>query len=105
VQQKVPYSITSSARSRIDVGRVMPSAFAALRFREMEFIGLIDRQISRLRAPENLGDVRGGALIHQGYVNAVGHQAACLHICPKDEHCGQLKSDGELSNLSTMRCE
>jgi hypothetical protein len=26
--------------------------------------GLIDRQIGRLRAPENLGDVRGGALIH-----------------------------------------
>ena len=45
------------------------------------------------------------ARLHQGYVNAVGHQAACLHICPKDEHCGQLKSDGELSNLSTMRCE
>src|SRR5262249_49870554 len=33
---------------------------------EMEFIGLIDRQIGRLRAPENLGDVRGSALIHQG---------------------------------------
>jgi len=101
VQQKVPYSITSSARSRIDAERLCCFEIQS----EMEFIGLIDRQISRLRAPENLGDVRGGALIHQGYVNAVGHQAACLHICPKDEHCGQLKSDGELSNLSTMRCE
>src|SRR5262249_37929176 len=43
---------------------------------ELEFLELLDRQISRFGAFEDAVDVRGGAFVLLDAVNPVGHQAA-----------------------------
>ena len=48
------YSMTSSARSRIDVGSSMPIALAVLRFTHgFKLRGLLHRQLGGLRPLEN----------------------------------------------------
>src|SRR2546422_11484162 len=48
--------------------------------------GLLDRQVSRRGALQDLGHVGGGVPVHVRSVRAVGHQAACLDPHPGWEH-------------------
>jgi hypothetical protein len=92
------YSITSSARSRIEVGNSIPIALAILRLRtnwnfdarsigrsaglaeyEFEFGGLDHRKVGRPLAFENPPGVDAGLAICVGYAGAVAHQATGDH--------------------------
>ncbi len=54
------HSITLSVRSSTDCGMVRPSALAVFRFTtSSNFVGLLDRQVGRLSAFQNLVDEGG----------------------------------------------
>ena len=94
------YSITSLARSRIEVGTVTPIALAVFRLtaNSMEFC-LFDRQVGGLRAAQDFGDVYGGAAPHWAGVDTIRHQPTVRDVGPEDEHARQAIPDRKLNEM------
>ena len=73
------HSITSSARARIDGGTVRPSIFAVFGFDDqLELRRLLDREIGRFGAPQDLVDVVSREPKHIGEIRAIRHQITRL---------------------------
>ena len=53
---------------------------------EVEFGGLLDREVARFSAAKNLVDIVGGAPETVRQVRSVGHQTGRLHVFPKPMH-------------------
>jgi hypothetical protein len=71
------HSITSSARASNGSCTVMPSARGGLEVQEhLNFRGLLYRQLARLVAFENAGDVAAGQTVCVGNGAAITHQTA-----------------------------
>src|SRR5262252_1991729 len=66
---------------------------------QVEFRRLLDRQVARLGALDNLVDERCGAAEEIGEVLAVAHQPAGLHVVTLREHRRQTVGEGELREL------
>src|SRR6266511_3519587 len=60
---------------------------------QLDFRGLLDRQVSRLLALEDAADIDAGLVIRIGKIGSVAHQAACLGERPKLEGCGHRMAD------------
>src|SRR5207247_5004655 len=74
-QGAVTYWITSSARCRKDCGTARPSALAVFRLMtSSNFRGLLDGQVTGLRALEDLVHVARSASKQVGNVWSIGHQ-------------------------------
>ena len=87
------HSITSSARASSIRGIVRPSAFAAIKLiDEIEFGGLLDRDVSRLRPAQNLVDKFGGAPEKVRQICPIGHQTSRFDVLPKAVHCRQSRA-------------
>jgi hypothetical protein len=98
-----PYSITSSARRRSDVGTSMPSTFAVLRLTTNSNLVGCDRQIGRLIALEDAGHVLTDLAICPGNAGAVTHQATSLGIfAPRvgRRHCIARRERDQLGALA-----
>jgi hypothetical protein len=71
------YSITSSARARINGGIVRPSALAVLRLMmSLNVVGCLDRKISRLSSLQDAVDIASGAAKDVENAGAVGDEEA-----------------------------
>src|SRR5262249_9637143 len=53
---------------------------------QLEFRGLIDREVLGLGTFENLRHVVGAAAVHGREIDAIGHEPARLYIAPVDKH-------------------
>ena len=100
------YSITSSARSRIDVGSSTPIALAVLRLTtSSNLFGCSTRQVGGFAAAQDLGDMTGGLLVHRNDIRAVRHQDAEFGIAAKNEHGRQAVMDCQTAHGLGMCCE
>jgi hypothetical protein len=71
------YSITSSARARINGGIVRPSALAVLRLMmRLNVVELLNRKISRLSSLQDAVDIASGAAKDVEDAGAVGDEQA-----------------------------
>ena len=74
------YSITSSARARIDGGNVRPIAAAAfILIASTNLVGCSNGQIARAFALEDLVHISRGPSDHVHRVRPIRHQPTCLH--------------------------
>src|SRR5574342_594443 len=65
---------------------------------QLELGGLLDWQLARLRAPEDLVHIDGAAPVEIVPIRGIAHQAASLHVIPRLERRGQPVHDGEFSD-------
>jgi hypothetical protein len=93
------HSITSSARSRIEGGIVIPSSWARFHIDGEDDLGkLVDREIPRVGAFEDPVDVarRDGA--GRGEIGRIGEERAMLHPCPSVHDEGETFARGEIDH-------
>ena len=65
---------------------------------QLELRGLLDRQVARFCAFENLLDVRRGAVVQIRIVHTIGHEAAIFDKLARRKHCGQFVLGGEVDD-------
>ena len=81
------YSITSSARSKVDVGTDTPIALAVFKLSaNSKLVGCSTGRSDGFAPPENLGHKRRSAAKYRKRINAVRHQPARLDIVLEGEH-------------------
>src|SRR6516164_6663115 len=100
------YSITSSARSRIDVGIDTPIALGGFQVeREFETRWMLDGKIGRLCSSENLRHERRRPAKYWNGIDAVRHQSARLDIEFEGEHRRQTVLHRQIGDTFTLRGE